>query len=205
MMADLSTRGTMALVGIFMCCASVVWAEPDASRLQSARSLGASKLEPARLHTARRHPARLQPMRHVRLPSSVRALSSELVRNTLSTAEVKGAASGIPPSKLGELFYGVGLELERQEGELTHTAVGYYIAALTDPAGEYYADAKRRLREVLLEDELSHEQAVGLYNGGLATFRDLCNSNLGIVKSGISSGLSDLREIKLAYHAKRAQ
>ena len=161
--------------------------DPVKRRLQSNYSLGTRKP---------------QSSPRLRRPS-LRTVSPELVRGGLTPRKLEGAASRIPSSQLGFLFFGIAQELEKQEGETTVTALGYYMAALTDPHGSHFADAKRRIEQVVLRSGVSHEEAVRLYDGGLGRFKDLSRSGVGITKDGVGEALVALSDIKAAYHAKR--
>jgi hypothetical protein len=157
----------------------------ERSRLEGCGAVEGSKLEASRLALVR---PRLE------------VLSLELARGGLTTGEVEGAASGIPPSQLGALFFGVARELETLEGGTTETAIGYYMASLTDRRGPHYHDARRRIREAVLDRDLSAEEAAALYDGGRNTFEQLYKARLGISRRAAREALRDLAGIKADYH-----
>lgn len=77
------------------------------------------------------------------------------------------------------------------------------MAALADPRGDRYEEAKRRLRRIFLYGGLSHDEAVRLYEGGWSTFTELSEPRIGLTREGIASARRDLRELKAAYHRRR--
>jgi len=186
-MSGFLNSGTLALAIIMLAGVGSGFCDSKRSHLQSSYSLKRAKQQASRLHRER---------------PSIKTLSLELATGGLTPKKLQGATSSIPPSQLGALFYGVALELEKLEGKSSQTALGYYMAALTDPLGQHYQDAKRRIRELVLREGLSAEEATGLYDGAIATFKELFRSEIGITRDGARRGLCDLSEIKAAYRAK---
>jgi hypothetical protein len=134
----------------------------------------------------------------------LKATAAGIARQGLSGAKVDGATSSIPKSQVGALLYDVGRELETMDEDMTEVAVGYYMAALADPEGERHGDAKRRLHEIFLDDELSHDEAVRLYDGGKAILDGLSEPRIGLTRDGLAAGRQDLEKLKRAYHQRRA-
>lgn len=166
--------------------------------------LRTTRLQPA----ARQQGSRLQavPARSSQLganQASLRNTAANLARGGLSTAKLKGAASSIPPSQIGALLFDVARELEAMEADMTDVAVGYYMAALADPQGDRYDEAKRRLHGIFLEGTLSHEEAVGLYAVGKSIFKDLSQPRIGLTRGGLASARRDLEDLKSTYHRRR--
>jgi len=191
------------MAGLALMSVQVGIAEPARTGLQGSSSLNGAKLEPTRLRPSRVETSKLEPAQKLQLQRpSLQKASSDLVRNGITGAKLQGAASSIPPSSLGELFFDVAGELERLEGGVTETSMGYYMAALSDPAGQRYKDAKRRVGEILLQGAITREQAARLYDGGMAVFMGLYRMKVGLTRDGMESGLRDLKEIKLAYQEK---
>ena len=192
------------MAGLALMSAQVGIAEPaPRTKLQGSSSLNGAKLESTRLRSSRLETSRLEPAQKSPLQRpSLQKASSDLTRDGITETKVQGAASSIPPSCLGELFFDVAGEIERLEGGITETSMGYYMAALTEPAGRRYKEAKRRVGEILLQSDLSPEQAAGLYDGGMAVFMDLYRSKMGLTRDGVESGLRDLKEIKFAFRER---
>ena len=128
----------------------------------------------------------------------------EITRGKWSADKVQGAASTLPPSQVSSLLYDVARELERDGAGMTEVAVGYYMAVLADPKGKRHADAFERLGEIILDEDLPHEDAVRIYNGGLSTLRSLHALNIGLPHNGLAIATRELHRLKTAYHAHRA-
>lgn len=191
------------MAGLALISVQVGIAEPARTGIQGSSSLNSAKLEPTRLQPSRVEASKLEPAQKSPLQRpSLQKVSSDLVRDGLTGAKLQGAASSIPPSTLGELFFDVAGELERSEGGVTEASLGYYMAALSDPVGRRYKEAKRKVGEILRQSDLSHEQAVSLYDGGLAVFMGLYRLKMGLTRDGVESSLRDLKEIKLAYQER---
>lgn len=174
---------TVAL--ITFACATPALGQLDGAKLERSSSLDRTKLQSG---SGLKRP-------------TLERLALGISKGELSTAKLEAAASRIPPSKLGELFFGVAQELEKIETKITGTSMGYYMAALTVPDGPKYEAAKQRIREVLLQKDLPASDAVRLYDGGRAQFRQIYQSNVGIAKSEVKDAQEDLRKIREEYHA----
>ncbi len=154
----------------------------ERSQLKSASALELGTLEPSRLD--RNRPALARP-------------ALEPARGGLQDVKLEGAPSSIPPSRLGFLFFGVAQELEKLEGETTETAIGYYMAALTDLRGPRREEAKRKIRSTIGRNDLAPKDARRLFKGGLKKLRDLHRSKLGITRNGLARALGEIRGLKL--------
>ncbi len=179
------------------------------SRLQGGKAQGSGKLEGegvqgSELETSKTQSSKLDSAPKKALePAALKKAASGLARASLSSAGLHGSVSSVPESQLGTLFYDVGQVLEQMEEGVTETSVGYYMASLTDPEGERFKAAKKRLEEIILDDDLTYEQAVSLYDGGLATFTRLYQMKLGMTSESVQVGMLEMRKIKVAYHRKR--
>ena len=209
----------IATLAIGMVFAGVARAQLSAGGLQGSPGLGDAKLKPAKLQTTKLQPSRvqstqletskLQPVRKQLNPAAIAKTAVNLVRGGVTPDKVQGAATSIPPSQIGALLFGVAkqleqLDLEQPEVDLSDLAIGYYMAVLADPAGKRFADAQQRLRDIFLDDDLSREEALRLYAGGLSTMKSLYELKIGLTREGFASGMRELNEISLAYAAKRA-
>lgn len=173
--------------------------------LRGGERLGRLRLQPsARQPTPRLQVARTQSAGCPVSRATLKNAAAEIARQGLSEVSLQGAATSIPRSQIGVLLFDVGGELERMEADMDEEAVGYYMAALADPQGERYDEAKRRLHEIFLEGGLSHEEAVRLYAGGWSTFAELSEPRIGLTREGLASARRDLRELKSTYHQRRA-
>ena len=126
----------------------------------------------------------------------------QLTRGGLTADKIKATTSGLNSGILGELFYGVAKELETMEGATSDTAVGYYMAALADPEGPCFGEARKRLIDILLADALSGEQANQLFEGGLSTLKGLCGMDVGITPEGLDRCSRELAAIREATRHK---
>ena len=157
----------------------------DGAKLQT------SKLQGAKLESAKTQPAPKKALK----PAELQKAANGLAQAGLSGASIKGAVSSVPKSQLGRLFYDVAQVLEIIEGGVTETSVGYYMASLTDPEGAHFKSAKTRLEEIILDKEITLEQAVALYDGGLSTFMGLYDLKLGMTREAVEGGLKELRKM----------
>ena len=177
---DSSRDSWRAVTLITLMCTAPVFGQLDGAKLDRGNGLERTKL---------------QPSGSLKRPT-LKTLALDIVKGELSPAELQAAASSIPPSKLGEMFFGVAQELEKIEKKITATSMGYYMAALTVPDGPKYEAAKQRIREVVLQKGLSAEDAMRLYDGGRAQFEQLYRGDLGITKSDAVDAVEVLRKIK---------
>ncbi len=160
--------------------------------------LESSKLTPSQIDGGKLQPGKCDEAQAVVQAARLSKLATELSRGDLTQARVQAAAASAGVSILGELFYGVARELESVEGGVTETAIGYYMAALADPAGARYAEAKKRLLEILLAKDLSTAAATALFDGGVGTLKELCRMDLGLSREGIAHCGRDLDQIQIA-------
>lgn len=164
------------------------------SRVEAAPRQGAARIEGAKA----------EPGRSLLSPAGLRKAAVELARGGLSKDQIQGAATSIPESQIGELLYDVALELEQMaELDMTDVAVGYYMAVLADPEGARHGDAKRRLQDILLDEELSHEEAQRLYAQGTNTLHELADLKIGLSPDGLAAARRELIDLKAAYRARR--
>ncbi|MCH7224726.1 hypothetical protein [Haloferula sp. A504] len=166
---------------------------PENTRLQSGRRQSAIRLQSARNESSARSVGRV-------IPGDTAAGNA---RRGLSEASLQGAATRIPKSRIGELLFDVAGELEGMEVDMREEAVGYYMAALADPEGDRYEEAKRRLRRIFLYGGLPHEEAARLYEGGWSIFTELSEPRIGLDREGLASARRDLRELRAEYHRQR--
>lgn len=179
--------------------------------LQSARLglQGGGGLQVPRIQTApppvvRLQTARIRSTEGLANRATLKRAVADMARRELSGTPLEGAATSIPKSQIGVLMFDVAGELERMEVDMGAEAVGYYMAALADPEGERYDEAKRRLNRIFLHSDLSHEEAVRLYDGGLSIFAELSEPRIGLTRDGLASARRDLRALKAEYHRRRA-
>jgi len=180
-------------------------AEPTSPGLQGSSSLNGAKLEPARLRPSKLEPSRLEAAKKHKDGPAFKKVLLDFVRGGFSSDKLQGVVTSIPASRLGELFFDVAGEIERQELRPTATAVGYYMAALTDPKGQRFKEAKQRILEIVLQDGLTQEQAAHLYDGGIATFTELFRLKVGITREGVDHSLRELQKIKTVYQLRSAR
>jgi hypothetical protein len=170
----------MAATLIALMCTAPAFGQLDGAKLERSPGLERTKLQSS--GTLKR--------------PTLKTLALEITKGELSTAKLQAAASRIPPSKLGEMFYGVAQKLEKIEKKVTETSMGYYMAALTVPDGPKYEAAKQRIREVVLQKDLPAKDAVRLYEGGRTQFEQLYRANLGITRDDAEDAVEDLRKIR---------
>jgi len=169
------------------------------------QGLQTSRVEAAgRLSTAKLKPVQVEAGRGLVSPAALKRTAEDITRNGLSDAKLRGAATAIPPSQIGALLFDVACELEQMEN-MTEVAVGYYMAVLADPKGSQCVDARARLHEIFLDEELTHDGAVELYDAGLATLDGLVELKIGLTPDGLAAGRRDLVELKKAYRERRAR
>lgn len=180
------------------------------SGLQGARGLkgGSPGLRISGIQPAtRQKPVRIQAAR-TRLNEPVtdavmKGATAKVARDDLSETKLQGAASSIPKSRIGELLFDVARELEGMEQDMTEVAVGYYMAALADPEGHRHEAARERLHEIFLDEHLSREEAVRLYDEGKSILTELSEPRIGLTREGLASARRDLGELRAAYHRQR--
>ena len=180
--------------------------------LQSGRGglQGGSRFQTPRVQTSVRRPnvrlqaARIRSTEGLANRVTLKRAAADMARRELSGTPLEGAATRIPKSQIGVLMFDVAGELERMEVDMGAEAVGYYMAALADPEGDRYDEAKRRLNQIFLHSGLSHEEAVRLYDGGLSTFAELSEPRIGLTRDGLAFARQDLRQLKAEYHRRRA-
>ncbi len=175
-----------------------------------AGGLQASGLDGARLKTSSIKSTKLEgakPQQGAKRlnPATIKRKATELAEGGLGTKQLQGAASTIPRTQVGELLYDVASLLMMQGAEMKDVGIGYYMAVLADPQGERHDDALARLKEIFLDKELEHEEAVRLYDSGLETMKSLVSIKIGITDEGYRSGLLTLQEVKAAYHQRLAK
>lgn len=200
-MGDPSSRGLQGSPGL-----------GGGKRLQSGQAglQGASRLKAPRIQSAGHQSAAkvqaAQPLATTRRVdrATLKNAAAGIARQDLTESSLQGAATRIPKSQIGALLFDVAGELEQMEVDMGAEAVGYYMAALADPEGDQYEAAKRRLRQIFLHSDLSHEEAVRLYDGGWSIFTELSKPRIGLTPEGLASARRDLRELKSAYHRRRA-
>ena len=168
-------------------------------------SLEGGKLKTSALKKTRLEPAKGKPGVRLASATTLKRKATELTEGGLGVTEIRGAVSTIPKTQVGQLLYDVADLLMEEGDELRPVGVGYYMAVLADPEGARHDDALTRLREIFLDRELEHQEAVRLYDGGLETMKGLVEIEIGLTADGHRSGLMTLQVVKAAYQQRRAK
>ena len=176
----------------------------DGGRLKTGNLQGGN-LQTSSLKNARLEPAKRKPGLKLASATTLKRKATELTEGGLGITEIRGAVSTIPETQVGELLYDVASLLMQEGAELRPVGVGYSMAVLADKKGARHDDALTRLKEIFLDRELKHDEAVRLYDGGLETMKGLVEIRIGLTADGHRAGLGTLQVVKAAYHQRRAK